>query len=78
MESWCTTKNCEPALSGLVERAMDTMPRLCIMVLNSASSRKSGPPVPHWSGDAPESDRVLGSPPCIMNPGIILWKSVSS
>src|SRR4051812_43792709 len=53
-------KNCDEALSGEFERAIETMPRVCLTVLNSALMYVPLPPVPHVDGD-PET--VFGSPP---------------
>ena len=39
-------KNCEPALFGSADLAIETIPRICLIVLNSASTLSSGPPIP--------------------------------
>ena len=59
-EALCTIKNCEPALLGSADLAIETMPRLCLIVLNSASTLVLGPPVPQVFGSPLI---VLGSPP---------------
>src|SRR5450432_2454713 len=59
-ESLTTIKNCDDALSGLAERAIDTMPRLCEILLNSALTFDPEPPVPHVDV---LSVFVFGSPP---------------
>ena len=74
-ESACTIKNCEPPLFGSADLAIETIPRLCFIVLNSASTLVFGPPVPQVLGSP---SIVFGSPPWIINPGIILWKRVPS
>ena len=58
-----------------VERAIETIPRLCLTELNSALTFFPEPPVPQVDG-APET--VFGSPPWIMNPGMTRWKIVPS
>src|SRR6476620_962983 len=60
-ESFKTMKNCEPALSGFCDLAIDNAPRECFFLLNSASIFQPGPPVPHLLLSAPPL--VLGSPP---------------
>ena len=77
-ELLCTMKNCEPALSGLIDLAIETIPRSCRMSLNSASMVVSGPPVPHVLRGPGSSCRVFGSPPCIMKPLMTRWKAVPS
>ena len=69
LEFWWTMKNCDPALLGSWLLAIETMPRSCGMSLNSASTECGGPPIPHVRG-SPLT--VLGSPPCIINPDMIL------
>ena len=69
IDSWCTIKNWEPALSGCSARAIETIPRSCFMSLNSAFRGCGGPPIPHVEGSP---SIVFGSPPWIINPGIIL------
>ena len=44
-------KNCEPALFGSAALAIETIPRLCLIVLNSASIEYPGSPVPQTSLD---------------------------
>ncbi len=74
VESFTTMKNCDDAELGSCERAIETIPRLCDVSLNSAFRRASLPPttlppVPYRC--APSSAPfVFGSPPWIMNPGI--------
>src|SRR3954447_21100237 len=53
-------KNCDDALFGELERAIERMPRLCLMELNSASMFLPEPPVPQVAG---EPEIVFGSPP---------------
>ncbi len=67
------TKNWERALLGSAARAMEMMPRLCLTELNSALTFLSEPPVPQVDA-APEI--VFGSPPWIMNPGMMRWNFV--
>src|SRR6266545_4042142 len=62
------TKNCDEALFGSFERAMETTPRAWWMLLNSAATFLPEPPVPHVEG---EPEIVFGSPPWIMKPGKI-------
>src|SRR3989454_1770057 len=59
-ESATQMKNCEPALSGSLDRAMDKTPRLCGLLLNSALTRWPGPPVPWEERSWP---LLFGSPP---------------
>src|SRR5579883_1242571 len=70
-----TMKNCEPALSGSSDLAMETTPLTWDFELNSAFMVYPGPPMPHLvlSGCL-----VFGSPPWITHPGTILWKSSPS
>ena len=76
-ESFTQMKNCEPALLGSEERAMERTPRLWGVSLNSALTLCPGPPVPWRSREALESF-VLGSPPWIMKPGMTRWNVVPS
>jgi hypothetical protein len=76
-ESFTTMKNCDPPLSGSCARAMDTIPRLWEVSLNSAFTVWPGPPVPCWLRGALGS-RVFGSPPWIMKPGMTRWNVVPS
>src|SRR5262249_10330394 len=69
-ESFNTMKNCEPALFGSCDLAIDNTPRECVFLLNSALTFQPGPPVPHLP--LLYVSFVYGSPPCITNPGIIL------
>ena len=73
-----TMKNCEPALSGSADRAIESMPRSWRMSLNSASTVSSGPPEPQALRGAGSSCLVFGSPPCIIKPGMTRWKIVPS
>src|SRR5437879_11661967 len=63
-ESFTTMKNCEPALSGLLDRAIETIPRLWDLALNSAFILWLGPSLPYSLFLL--GFFVLGSPPCIM------------
>src|ERR1051326_327466 len=72
-ESEVTMKNCDEALFGSFERAMETMPRTCEMLLNSALIFLPEPPVPQVAG---EPETVFGSPPWIMKPGMTRWNFV--
>ena len=73
VESLTTMKNCDEALFGSLERAIDTIPRLCETVLNSALTFLPEPPTPQVEG-LPEM--VFGSPPWTMNPGMTRWNFV--
>src|SRR4051812_10462441 len=66
-------KNCDDALFGEFERAIERMPRLCFTELNSAFTICGAPPVPHVDG-GPEI--VFGSPPWIMKLGMTRWNFV--
>ena len=63
-------KNCDEALFGSFERAIETMPRAWWTSLNSAGMFLPEPPVPQVAG-SPEI--VFGSPPWIMKPGMTRW-----
>src|SRR5205085_9290195 len=67
------TKNCDEALFGSFERAIETIPRLCLIELNSAGTFFPDPPYPHFEVSG---DFVFGSPPWIMKPGMTRWNFV--
>ena len=77
LESFTTMKNCEEAELGSADRAIETMPRLCGVSLNSALTFVSLPPVP-YGREGSSGFLVFGSPPWIMKPGITRWKRVPS
>src|SRR5512135_1854666 len=68
-------KNCDPALSGCADLAMERMPLLWGLLLNSAFTVYPGPPVPCFDRSV---SFEFGSPPWIMNLGMTRWKRVPS
>ena len=69
VESLTTMKNWDEAEFGSDERAIETIPRLWDVSLNSALTFLPLPPVPQgWAGSS--AFLVFGSPPWIMKPGM--------